>query len=1115
MDSKNVDRRRSSLPVHHLEYTESMKSPMQRSVVLCSASPQQQASTTERLATTAVVVTVSTTANSELVPQPPLAVSVTSNFANESFCPVLTVSSLSTELENHGQSASSTATRATNGSGVCHADGWPASDQNHVQRFRLQEPVVPAIANTGVSTVWETCAQRVDNLFDNSLQHHMSTSGHLPAEPSWIGLPSDLNVSIPIRLPDRTPSYSFTLPIAMEDSSDQLNDAPDQEHSLSATLSKPFIAQQQEEMCLFGSSSTDHTDTNTEYSNPLPSETKENVAIVPLAISSTTIHDNDAYETTDLAAAFYGDNPSLLSLLSESKPLREMYSQLDLKFHSSLDSYENMANDTGVMADSCAGPSTYTIVRDTMVTPSHMFLMDDSDFSELRTVSDEQVSFDDLSNPSTGSMTPLYPMPLGSNTSASIGDDDNRQQLSMSLMQSGERLRQKILKREEGLFYPATPASLVEDSKEVYRFGSSDSEFRSDSEENSEQSHDFSTERGAVVDDENDSFESKDDSDQDNNHLKVPGRSSYDGPNISGSDSASDSGSCDSVPSFIDDALRNANAIVHHGGAYQSLVDANVHGPAQPNKTGHTDRTVQLRPTSALQGLALLQLRKQQERPPVHPSNKGKSTASANGLSLLISKMVETERRSATALYERKGGKGLPKIEVFSSDFDGISRSNSPHGSDNVILGRTLASESPSSNGPSANVATRLDSADPSDTVALVAPTAHGSGSAATPNVIRCKVSNCTRTFISQGLLKSHMVSHQNERPYWCDICSFDGVMPRPAPPPAWPGAPQPAMEVKRYKRNHDLLRHKREHHMPAGIQFQREVEKQAAKAARRQRTEAQKRARAAEKAKIKKDEASATAAALAEAAVAAAAAVAGATGGGYFIQPGAEMSVLNSSIMAPEQQQLQRLQQQQQQPQQDEQLQQLQQLQQQQLMQMQLQLQSTPQQIPIFNSNMLTAHPQYGYTSSQPYLQTHAQQNFFPGSHGSTILDLFQLSILPMPVSASMPLSTSQSTPSMVDEVQGFIAQSQPQAAHASLDTTPLPTDSLQRNLLGLDLPGFLPTPSPTLSAIPPILSEEGTNQQPDDDYPAHQQRPTLRTVNASEGDKAEDRVAKKPRFY
>lgn len=165
---------------------------MQRSVVLCSASQQQQqqASTTESLATTAVVVTVSTTANNEFVPQSPLAVSIASNFANESFCPLLTVSSLSTELENHGQPASSIATCTTNGSGVCPADGRPASDQNHVQRFRLQEPVVPAIGNIGLSTVWETCAQRVDDLFDNSLRHHTTTSGHLPAEPSWIGLPS-------------------------------------------------------------------------------------------------------------------------------------------------------------------------------------------------------------------------------------------------------------------------------------------------------------------------------------------------------------------------------------------------------------------------------------------------------------------------------------------------------------------------------------------------------------------------------------------------------------------------------------------------------------------------------------------------------------------------------------------------------------------------------------------------------------------------------------------------------------------------------------------------------------------------------------------------------------
>ncbi|KAI1315008.1 hypothetical protein EDD11_001393 [Mortierella claussenii] len=128
-----------------------------------------------------------------------------------------------------------------------------------------------------------------------------------------------------------------------------------------------------------------------------------------------------------------------------------------------------------------------------------------------------------------------------------------------------------------------------------------------------------------------------------------------------------------------------------------------------------------------------------------------------------------------------------------------------------------------------------------------------------------CPVLGCPRTFASQGLLKSHMVSHQEDKPFWCDICSYDGVVARPphvqatligTDPTTWPRVPPPEAaaaaavaalrglpsDVKRYKRNHDLLRHKREQHPPLEVKLQREAERQQARMARRQRSELEKR---------------------------------------------------------------------------------------------------------------------------------------------------------------------------------------------------------------------------------------------------------------------------------
>ncbi|KAF9430282.1 hypothetical protein BGZ94_007551 [Podila epigama] len=58
--------------------------------------------------------------------------------------------------------------------------------------------------------------------------------------------------------------------------------------------------------------------------------------------------------------------------------------------------------------------------------------------------------------------------------------------------------------------------------------------------------------------------------------------------------------------------------------------------------------------------------------------------------------------------------------------------------------------------------------------------------------MLQCEFRGCPRTFSTQGLLRSHMVVHVDGKPYVCDLCK---------------GA-------KRYKRNHDLLRHQREIHM-------------------------------------------------------------------------------------------------------------------------------------------------------------------------------------------------------------------------------------------------------------------------------------------------------------
>ncbi|KAF8935191.1 hypothetical protein BGZ47_010032 [Haplosporangium gracile] len=117
----------------------------------------------------------------------------------------------------------------------------------------------------------------------------------------------------------------------------------------------------------------------------------------------------------------------------------------------------------------------------------------------------------------------------------------------------------------------------------------------------------------------------------------------------------------------------------------------------------------------------------------------------------------------------------------------------------------------------------------------------------AEPTMHKCEIPHCDKEFTTAGLLKSHKVSHDPEKPYWCDICSEDGITPRPVDPtPLFPGMPIPIPEVKKYKRHHDLLRHKREQHPPLAVKIQRFQEKMEAKEARRVKAEEVRRQKAA-----------------------------------------------------------------------------------------------------------------------------------------------------------------------------------------------------------------------------------------------------------------------------
>ncbi|KAG0257075.1 hypothetical protein BG011_004184 [Mortierella polycephala] len=195
------------------------------------------------------------------------------------------------------------------------------------------------------------------------------------------------------------------------------------------------------------------------------------------------------------------------------------------------------------------------------------------------------------------------------------------------------------------------------------------------------------------------------------------------------------------------------------------------------------------------------------------PSRSKISNASSNNASDTSNASIDAlEVNGEAARVQGKGKRKLAGIKDTDDDHPASHSGSSSASGSSSVLSSSSSSSSLSSSSKASNKQTYSNGMHPH----------------------RCTYPNCPRTFATQGLLKSHLVSHQDEKLFWCDLCAYDAVTPKPADDPAYssPSLPQP--EVKRYKRNHDLLRHKREQHPPIEVKIQREAERTAARQARK-----------------------------------------------------------------------------------------------------------------------------------------------------------------------------------------------------------------------------------------------------------------------------------------
>lgn len=177
--------------VHVVACIRSMKSPMQKAVVLCPASQQQlqEQQQQQSSGSTAAEATMDTTTGCPFSPPTPLAVAITADPTSDSIYSslVITVSPDLAEPEDQGQARSPAATHVSSGPNI-RVDDQIATrhDQDHIQS-QQQEPVVSTGCEQSQTTLLETCTQPIVFTFDESSQYHQrQTSSDMFCELSWI-----------------------------------------------------------------------------------------------------------------------------------------------------------------------------------------------------------------------------------------------------------------------------------------------------------------------------------------------------------------------------------------------------------------------------------------------------------------------------------------------------------------------------------------------------------------------------------------------------------------------------------------------------------------------------------------------------------------------------------------------------------------------------------------------------------------------------------------------------------------------------------------------------------------------------------------------------------------
>ncbi|KAF9921387.1 hypothetical protein BGZ65_010385, partial [Modicella reniformis] len=344
---------------------------------------------------------------------------------------------------------------------------------------------------------------------------------------------------------------------------------------------------------------------------------------------------------------------------------------------------------------------------------------------------------------------------------AAAGSNGHLQQLPMSLTQASQLLllQQQQQQQQDKSEYPVSyDGSQIKDPKDTNRLASSncDSQLASEAEKLNVVS------QGQIQ-----SFAGRDNNDKVKNGLQDGGGERSTTTSTSSNISVSVGNTDDS--SFVHNALRNANAIVHPASAQQSPI-LQQQQLLQLPLTSFPQSNLALQQYPGLQFLEQPLLQQSINQPVNNNNNNG------FGLCNLIGGIVRGQQRYSTASTQVS--------QTVESTYPTVSRSSVPpialqgrrerpvrfapypiSGARDVPWSSILPDTGADSSGLNSGTTTSTDSTDASSRAVTTTTTTTASSRANgnnrntedKPLKIKCKVPSCTRTFTSQGLLKSHM----------------------------------------------------------------------------------------------------------------------------------------------------------------------------------------------------------------------------------------------------------------------------------------------------------------------------------------------------------------------